>query len=43
MLNKRRGKEKLTLALDESGATAIFIAFIFFVICGFVAAGGRYR
>jgi len=31
----RRAKKKLTLALDESGATAIFIASIFFVLCGF--------
>jgi hypothetical protein len=30
-----RAKKKLTLALDESGATAVFIAFIFFVLCGF--------
>jgi Flp pilus assembly protein TadG len=37
MHNNRRAKENLTLALDESGATAIFIAVIFFVICGFVS------
>ena len=36
-MHNRRAKQKLTLALDESGATAIFIAFIFFVLCGFVA------
>jgi hypothetical protein len=36
-MHMRRTKQKLTLALDESGTTAIFIAFIFFVICGFVA------
>lgn len=36
-MHNRRAQQKLTLALDESGATAIFIAFIFFVICGFVS------
>jgi Flp pilus assembly protein TadG len=36
-MHNRRAKKKLTLAFDESGATAIFIALIFSVICGFVA------
>ena len=33
----RRTKQKLTLALDESGATAIFFALTLSVLCGFVA------
>ena len=36
-MHNRRAKQKLTLALDESGATAIFIALTFSVICGFAA------
>ena len=36
-MHNRRAKQKLTLALDESGATAIIIALIFSVLCGFVA------
>ena len=37
MHNKRRTKQKLTLAFDESGATAIFFALTLSVLCGFVA------
>ena len=32
-----RAKPKLTLAFDESGATAIFFALTLSVLCGFVA------
>ena len=37
MPKKRRTKRKLTLAFDESGATAIFFALTLSVLCGFVA------
>ena len=33
----KRAKQKLTLALDESGATAIFFALTLSVLCGFIA------
>ena len=36
-MHNRRSKQKLTLALDESGATAIVFALIFAALCGFVA------
>ena len=36
-MDNRRTKQKLTLALDESGATAIFFALTLSVLCGFVA------
>ena len=34
-MTNRRAKKKLTLALDESGATALVIAIVFTVLCGF--------
>jgi len=36
-MHNRRTKQKLTLALDESGATAIFFALTLSFLCGFVA------
>ena len=36
-MHKTRTKQKLTLAHDESGATAIFFALTLSVLCGFVA------
>jgi Flp pilus assembly protein TadG len=36
-MQNRRAKQKLTLALDESGATAIFFALTLSFLCGFVA------
>jgi len=36
-MHNRRAKKKLTLALDESGATAIVFAVTLSVLCGFVA------
>jgi hypothetical protein len=36
-MNKRKTKPKLTLALDESGATAIFFALTLSLLCGFLA------
>lgn len=35
-MHNRRAKQKLNLALDESGATAIVFALTFVVICGFL-------
>ena len=36
-MHYRRAKKKLTLALDESGASTIVFAIIFAALCGFVA------
>ena len=35
-MHNRRGKKKLTLALDESGAAALVCAIIFAALCGFL-------
>jgi Flp pilus assembly protein TadG len=37
MDNNRRAKKKLTLALGESGAVAVYFVLIFGVLCGFLA------
>ena len=35
-MSNKKAKNKLTLALDESGAAAVIIAIVFAVLCGFI-------